>query len=52
MEGRTVLAPMQKNYSAGKQLVTINTSRLSAGTYFVEVGSGNAVTRMKMIVVR
>jgi hypothetical protein len=52
LEGKTVLAPVEKKFNGGNQLVTINTSTLSEGTYFVEIGSVNSVTRVKMMVIR
>jgi hypothetical protein len=47
-----VIAPVQKNMKAGKQLLELNTSRLTKGTYFVQVTSGGNTTKIKMAIIR
>lgn len=52
MDGKVVIAPVQKKLSAGRQVIDINTSSLRQGNYFVEVSTGNQVTRKKIIVIK
>jgi hypothetical protein len=52
IQGRTVIAPVQKNMKAGKQLLELNTSRLTKGTYFVQVTSGGNTIKLKMAIIR
>jgi hypothetical protein len=52
IQGRTVIAAVQQNMKAGKQLLELNTSRLTKGTYFVQVTSGGNTTKLKMAIIR
>ena len=52
LQGRRMMAPLQKNLKAGKQSLELNTSRLTKGTYFVQVTSGGTTTKIKMVVLR
>jgi hypothetical protein len=52
IQGRTVIAAVQQNMKAGKQLLELNISRLTKGTYFVQVTSGGNTTKLKMAIIR
>jgi hypothetical protein len=52
MEGRVVINAFRKNVNAGKQLIDINTSRLSKGTYFVQVSYADIQSKIKMMIIR
>jgi len=52
MEGRIVIRSFQKSLNAGKQVIDVNTSHLSKGTYFVQVSYGGATSKIKMMILR
>lgn len=52
LEGRIVMAPLQKNLNAGRQFIELNTSHLTKGTYLVHVSSAGTITKIKMVVLR
>jgi len=52
MEGRTVIKSFQRNLNAGKQVIDVNTSHLSKGTYFVQVSHDGTISKIKMMILR
>ncbi|HEX7845714.1 MAG TPA: T9SS type A sorting domain-containing protein [Chitinophagaceae bacterium] len=52
VEGRVVMASVQKSLKAGKQQIDLNTSQLSKGSYFVVVNHGETTSKIKMIILR
>ena len=52
LQGRVVMKLIHKNFKAGKQMVNLNTSQLSSGTYFVQLSYGSASAKIKFIVLR
>ena len=52
MEGRTVIKSFQRNLNAGKQVIDVNTSHLSKGTYFVQVSHDGTTSKIKMMILR
>ena len=51
MSGRTVIGGAETQYGAGDHKLSVNTSGLANGTYFVQLAAGNGVTRMKLVVI-
>lgn len=52
MEGKKVMSAIDKKLAAGEQELTLNTSTLASGAYFVEIATGNQAMKIKMIVSR
>ncbi len=50
MRGVPATAPIQQSLSSGTQQVTLNTSQLENGVYFVQVATGTKTTRIKAVV--
>ena len=50
LQGKLALTVPAKNYQKGEQTISINTSALANGEYFVKVNSGNNTQSIKMIV--
>jgi hypothetical protein len=50
MQGRVVMKPAYRNLKAGKQVIDLNTSRLSNGIYFIQLSTGTSSSRMKFVV--
>lgn len=48
--GKKVITLSEKNLDKGEQKITLNTSSLKNGEYFVEIKSENKVTNIKLIV--
>ncbi|MGB3074573.1 MAG: T9SS type A sorting domain-containing protein, partial [Chitinophagales bacterium] len=52
LKGELMLDLKEKNFNAGENTISINTSKLNSGTYLVNATSGNASFNQKMIVIR
>jgi hypothetical protein len=52
LQGRVVMKSTRKIYRAGRQMVNLNTSQLSNGTYLMQLSYGNAIAKIKFIVLR
>lgn len=50
VQGKMVLSGIEKNLTSGEQQITLNTSTLQNGIYFVQVVCGNDVSKIKMVV--
>jgi hypothetical protein len=50
VQGKEVLPAMSNHLTAGQQIVTLNTSALQNGIYFVRVSDGINTTNLKMVV--
>jgi hypothetical protein len=50
--GNKVMSPINKKMKAGEQQLSLNTSGLASGSYFVEIATGNQAMKIKMIVAR
>lgn len=50
LQGREVMQAIDKTLAAGEQQVTLNTSNLTDGVYFVQIASGAIATKMKMVI--
>jgi hypothetical protein len=50
--GNKVMSPINKKMKAGEQQLSLNTSGLASGAYFVEIASGNQAMKIKMVVAR
>jgi len=50
MNGREVMQPVIKQFSAGEQKMTISTRSLNSGIYFVQVASANQTVKVKLAV--
>ncbi|WP_161499353.1 choice-of-anchor D domain-containing protein [Flavipsychrobacter stenotrophus] len=50
VQGKEVLPAINNRLSAGEQIVTVNTSALQNGIYFVRVSDGVNTTNLKMVV--
>lgn len=50
IQGKEVMQGVQKMMNAGEQQVTLNTSSLNNGVYFVQITSGGLSTKMKMVI--
>ncbi len=50
VKGKEVLPTVEGNYSAGEQRITLNTSSLSNGVYFVQIASEKETSKIKMVV--
>ncbi|HUM48100.1 MAG TPA: T9SS type A sorting domain-containing protein, partial [Chitinophagales bacterium] len=52
LKGELVQQIQQKNLTSGENTVTINTAKLSSGTYIVNAKSGTSSFNQKMVVIR
>jgi hypothetical protein len=50
--GNKIMSPINKKMKAGEQQLSLNTSTLASGSYFVDIATGNQAMKIKMIVAR
>jgi hypothetical protein len=50
--GNKILSPINKKMKAGEQQLSLNTSGLASGSYYVEIATGSQAMKVKMIVAR
>jgi hypothetical protein len=50
IQGKQAMAVVEKEMKTGEQKITLNTSELNSGVYFVQIISGSEVVKLKMIV--
>jgi hypothetical protein len=51
IQGKQVMSVINQMFNSGEQKVQLNTSSLQNGTYFVQVSSGTATAKIKMVVI-
>lgn len=52
VKGTRIMTPINKKMRAGDQKLSLNTSTLASGSYFVEIATGNQAVKVKMIIER
>jgi hypothetical protein len=52
IEGKKVMQVVDKKMKAGEQQISLNTSGLASGAYFVEIATGSQSMKVKMVVAR
>lgn len=50
IQGKLVIPSFEQNLKAGKEQIKLNTSSLNSGIYFVQLSSGDATAKIKMVV--
>jgi hypothetical protein len=50
IQGKLAISPVEKEVKSGEQQVSLNTSELRDGIYFVQISSGAEMTKIKMVV--
>ncbi len=50
IQGKQVLAPVDRTFKAGEQKVTLNIAGIEDGLYFVQIASENGAVKIKLVV--